>query len=80
MRTKAPRRPRDPNQLAKLMVDIATQQVEEAASSPDTPATEFARSGGLKGGLARAASLSPKRRQEIAAKAAKKRWDGKKKS
>jgi general stress protein YciG len=32
------------------------------------------RLGGLKGGKARAVSLSPERRSEIARKAAKKRW------
>lgn len=33
------------------------------------------RAGGLKGGKARAAALSPDRRREIASKASKKRWD-----
>ena len=41
---------------------------------PLSPASEFARSGGLKGGQARAAALTPKRRREIALNAAKKRW------
>jgi hypothetical protein len=74
-----PKRPRDPNQLAKLILDIATGGAPEPTTLPDSPAVEFARSGGLKGGAARAASLTPKRRQEIARKAAKERWSGKKK-
>jgi len=71
---KRPKRPRDPNQLAKLMVDIASGAVKEPEPEPDTPAQEFARSGGLKGGKARAEALTPERRREIAKKAAAKRW------
>lgn len=37
-------------------------------------ATVLGRLGGLKGGKARAARLSPKRRREIAQKAAQHRW------
>jgi hypothetical protein len=36
--------------------------------------------GGLKGGKTRAARLSPKRRKEIAQKAAKARWEGRKRN
>lgn len=74
---KHPKRPRDPNQLAKLIVDIAAGDVVEAAPIA-TPAQEFARSGGLKGGKARAEALTTERRQEIARKAASARWDVKK--
>ena len=76
---KRPKRPRDPNQLAKLIVDIATGEAKEDEALPDSPAVEFARSGGLKGGKARAAALSSKRRREIARKAAKSRWSRDKK-
>lgn len=55
---KHPKRPRDPNQLAKLIVDIASGAVAEERPDPLTPAQEFARSGGLKGGKARAANLA----------------------
>jgi hypothetical protein len=48
--TRRPKRPRDPAQLAKLIVDIATGEVEEA--QPDDQARR--RAGGLKGGEARA--------------------------
>jgi hypothetical protein len=68
------KRPRDPAQLAKLMIDIASGEVEDKHPGPDTPAAEFARQGGLKGGRARADKLSPERHAEIAKAAAKKRW------
>ena len=66
-----PKRPRDPNQLAKLIVDIATGEAENtkpAAPHPDR------RKGGLKGGKARAKALSARKRRGIAKKAAKARW------
>ena len=47
-------RPRDPAQLAQLMIDIASGDVEDKISARNTPASEFARQGGLKGGRARA--------------------------
>ena len=79
MTTKPPKRPRDFNQAGKLVIDIATGQVEDAKPQ-QSPAAEFARSGGLKGGKARAASLAPERRAEIAKKAAKARWGAKSKA
>jgi hypothetical protein len=70
------KRPKDFNQRAKLIVDIATGEVTE--KNPDEgknpAAVALGRLGGLKGGKARAAKLSPERRKEIAANAAKKRW------
>ena len=72
--TKAPKRPRDANQLARMIVDLATGEATETKPEPPTPAQEFARSGGLKGGAARAEALTPERRAEIARKAAQKRW------
>jgi hypothetical protein len=74
MATRRPKRPRDPNQLDKLIVDLSTGEAQEASPPSETLATEFARSGGLKGGNARAAKLTPERRREIARLAAKKRW------
>jgi hypothetical protein len=67
---KSPKRPRDPNQLAKLVVDIATG--EEAEAAP--PTTPQGSAGGKVGGPARMKVLTPERRREIAAKAAKTRW------
>jgi len=72
--TKPPKRPRDANQLARMIVDLATGEREDEKPEPLTPAREFARSGGLKGGAARRDALTPERRVEIARKAAAKRW------
>jgi hypothetical protein len=70
------KRPRDANQLAKSIVDLATGQTEEKNpdDGKDPAAVALGRKGGLKGGKARAASLSKKRRAEIAKDAAKARW------
>lgn len=71
-----PKRPRDPSQLAKLVVSIATGEVEEAKTDDgkDPAAVALGRKGGLKGGAARAAKLTPAKRSAIAKKAAKARW------
>lgn len=74
---KRPARPRDPNQLAKLIVDISTGERENDSATvlqPDTPAVEARRKGGLKGGRARARKLSASKRRRIAKKAARARW------
>lgn len=64
-------RPRDPIQLGKLMVDIATGQVPDAV---DDGKDDAAAKMGRKGAAARTAGMSPERRAEIAKKAAAKRW------
>ena len=66
-----PKRPRDTNQLAKYIVDLATGDEVEPEESAKAKA---GRLGGLKGGKARAAKLSPEERSTIAKKAAKTRW------
>ena len=72
---KRPKRPRDPNQLAKLIVDISTgERPNDSPKGPVTPATEARRKGGLKGGKARAKKLSPAKRRRIAKAAARTRW------
>ena len=68
---KLPKRPRDPNQLAKFIVDVATGEVLE---TPPAPVNEAQRRGGLKGGAARAERLTAQQRREIAEKAASARW------
>ena len=70
------RRPRDPNQLAKLIADIATGQIElpKTDDGKDPAAVVLGRKGGLKGGRARARSLTPEQRLEIAKTAANARW------
>lgn len=75
--TKKPKRPRDTNQLAKLIVDIATGDQEDTKpdASKDPAAVALGRKGGLKGGAARAKKLTAEQRSDIAKKAAKARWD-----
>jgi hypothetical protein len=68
------KRPRDPNQLAKLIVDLATGEASEPPIPAPTPITEARRKGGLKGGKARAKKLSATKRRRIAKKAARARW------
>lgn len=69
--------PKDVNLLAKSIVDLATGQNPAPAPVDEVKAAAAAlgRLGGLKGGKARAQSLSAKKRSEIAKKAAKARWD-----
>lgn len=74
-----PKRPRDPAQLAKLMIDIASGEVVEDAPErserrKNPAAVELGRLGGYKGGIARAASLTPEERKRIASEAAQTRW------
>jgi hypothetical protein len=76
MPDRSRKRPRDLNQLAKSIVDEATGQTEPLPEDTRDPlAVELGRRGGLIGGKARAAKLSPERRREIARKAATARWD-----
>jgi hypothetical protein len=74
MAPKRPKRPRDPNQLGKLIVELSVGETSESSPAHGTPASEFAREGGLKGGRARADALTPERRRAIAQEAARKRW------
>jgi hypothetical protein len=73
---KKPKRPRDTNQLAKYIVDLTTgaEQEPDKYKGKNPAAVELGRLGGLKGGKARAKSLTAKKRKEIAKKAAKSRW------
>lgn len=76
-RSSKPKPPRDTNQLAKAIVDLATGQVTEQESESDRKdpaAVALGRKGGLKGGKARAEKLSKERRKEIARAAARARW------
>ena len=69
--TDHPKRPRDPNQLAKSIIDIATGQ----QPSPVDTRNPAAMAMGKKGGKARAENLTAEQRSEIAKKAASKRWE-----
>jgi hypothetical protein len=72
---KHPARPRDPNQLAKLILAMTTGEVEnDSPKASDSPAVQARRKGGLKGGKSRAKKLSPRKRTAIAKKAARSRW------
>jgi hypothetical protein len=79
MPDRSRKRPRDPNQLAKMVVDIAVGEVED--EQPDEgknpAAVELGRKGGLQGGKARAAKLTAKQRSEAAKRAAEARWKDK---
>jgi hypothetical protein len=68
--------PRDPNQLAKMVVDmtLGEEEPEPEQRVKDPASVELGRQGGLIGGPKRAAKLSPERRSEIARKAAAARW------
>jgi hypothetical protein len=76
MPERSRKRPRDANQLAKLVADIATGETEDATADDgkDPAAVALGRKGGLKGGKARAEKLSAAERSEIASKAARVRW------
>lgn len=71
--TDKPKRPRDANQLAKFIVDVATGDVQDTTQN-ESEMTKLGRAGGLKGGRARAKALTPEQRREIAQRAAAARW------
>lgn len=72
------KRPGDVNQLAKMIVDMSTGETpkeeppQEREKNP--AAVALGKLGASKGGKARAAKLSAKKRKEIARKAAQTRW------
>jgi hypothetical protein len=71
---KRPKRPRDLNQWAKHMVDLATGAAIEPVPMPASAAVERGGKGGQRGGKARAKVLTKAERVAIAKKAAKARW------
>jgi hypothetical protein len=69
------KRPRDPNQLAKSIIGIATGKVEDREPTPEEQGKDPAAAAmGRKGGAARASKMTAERRVQIAKKAAEKRW------
>ncbi|MGH2904155.1 MAG: hypothetical protein ACRDK7_11315 [Solirubrobacteraceae bacterium] len=76
MPDRSRKRPRDPNQLGKLIVDLATGEADEAPSmvEKNPAAVELGRKGGLKGGKARASKLTASQRRDAAKRAAHARW------
>ncbi len=81
-RASKPNRPRDPNLLARsVMEDLIGEKMDGSPLEPKEPPREknaaavaLSKLGASKGGLARAASLSERKRKMIAKKAAAARW------
>ena len=72
---KRTRMPRDPNQLAKAVVDLATGERDpEPVREKDPAAVARGKLGGPKGGHARAAKMTAEQRSESARRAALARW------
>lgn len=73
---KHQKRPRDTNQLAHFIAQIGTGELQDVKTDDgkDPAAVSLGRRGGLKGGKARAESLTPAKRKAIAKKAAIARW------
>lgn len=81
MTVRKGRRPRDPNQLAKWIVDQSTSDTPtEQESIPPAPANlseymaAIGRKGGKVGGKRRLKTMTKEQRQKVAAKAARARW------
>ena len=81
MPERSSKKPADLNALAKSIVDKATDeataeelQAKAIEEGKNPAAVLLGRLGGLKGGKARAATLTAERRSEIAKLAAEKRW------
>ncbi len=76
------KRPRDPNQLAKWIVDQSTSDAPasppEAPTAPPGNLSEYmaaiGRKGGQIGGKQRLKTMTPAARKKVAKKAAKARW------
>ncbi|MGH2973401.1 MAG: histone H1 [Solirubrobacterales bacterium] len=68
---KRSKKPADLNRLAAAIVGDAT---DEAPAEPETGQVRAGRSGGLKGGKARAERMTAAERSQAAKKAARARW------
>lgn len=73
--------PRDTNEraheVARLLTGEIVLPVEPKRSEVSIYLAQIGRTGGLKGGTARAKALSPRKRSAIASKASKARWSNK---
>jgi len=67
------KRPADAVGLAVLIAKIATGEIEDVA--PDDGKDKAAQAMGKKGGAARAASMTPAQRADVARRAAATRWN-----
>ena len=79
MPERSRKRPTDINELAAQLVGEATGEIEpvDPDEGKDPAAVALGRKGGLKGGKARAAKMTPEQRSEAARKAAAARWQKK---
>jgi hypothetical protein len=73
------KRPRDPNQLAKWIVEHSTAEEKPAPSTPTAPSISaymaaMGRKGGQVGGKRRLITMTPEQRTIAAQKAAGARW------
>jgi hypothetical protein len=76
MPDRSRKRPTDPNELAKQLVDEATGAApkHDPDAGKDPAAVALGRKGGLKGGKARAEKMTPEERSQAARRAARARW------
>jgi len=83
MTTGKGKRPRDPNQLAKWIVEQSTSEdAQEAPPTASAPSPEsisaymasIGRKGGQIGGKRRLKTMTKEQRKRVAAKAARVRW------
>jgi len=79
MPDRSRKRPTDVNELAKQLVEEGTGDAPkyDPDEGKDPAAVALGRKGGLKGGKARAAKLTPEERSEAARQAALSRWQKK---
>jgi len=77
MPERSRKRPNDPNELARQVVDEATGEAPpfNPDEGKDPAAVALGRKGGLKGGKARAEKMTAEQRSEAARKAAAARWN-----
>jgi hypothetical protein len=74
------KRPRDPNQLAKWIVEQSTSDTPESQPVPVPPSdlsaymAAIGRKGGQIGGKRRLKTMTKEQRRKIAARAARARW------
>lgn len=74
------KRPRDPNQLAKWLVDRSTADESDQEKPVSVPSdisaymAAMGRKGGLVGGKRRLVTMTATQRKKVAAKAARARW------
>jgi hypothetical protein len=76
MPDRSSKRPTDINELARQLVDEATGDAPkyDPDAGKDPAAVALGRKGGLKGGKARAAKMTPEERSAAARNAALSRW------